>query len=243
MWFYEAVVLLFELFLVLSSSCSLVSFFAVLYITGEPSEAALGITWGLSFASSFRPSAVSGPFFHFQFCLIILSLERNENLITGGLITTFSVFEVCFEKPMQIYHWRHSILNKYLSLCYIPVLYVLSSVIGKEVLLFEWQKILRTCSEMSYLIASWPKCSISFYLLVSRDSGVLMKSLLQKAVLGQVFYLRLKDGIFSLCFSHQGLWVLNMDEVLFVSLCLFSAVCTEGLSSPQPPNVPLFKAV
>lgn len=96
---------------------------------------------------------------------------------------------------------------------------------------------------MSYLIASWPKCSISFYLLVSRDSGVLMKSLLQKAVLGQVFYLRLKDGIFSLCFSHQGLWVLNMDEVLFVSLCLFSAVCTEGLSSPQPPNVPLFKAV
>lgn len=171
-WFYEAVVLLIELFLVLSSFCSPVSFFAVLYITGKPSEAAGGLTWGLSFANSFRPSAVSGPFFHFQFCLVILSLERNENLITGGLITTFSVFEVCFKKPMQIYHWRHCIVNKYLSLCYIPVLYVLSSVIRKEVLLFEWQKILRACSEMSSLIASWPKWPICFYLLVSRDSGV-----------------------------------------------------------------------
>lgn len=92
-------------------------------------------------------------------------------------------------------------------------------------------------NEMSSLIASWPKWPICFYLLVSRDSGVNGITASESSV-GAGILPQTKRWDFQLMFQSSGALGFKYGyEVLFVSLCLFSAVCTEGLSSPQPPFV------
>ena len=136
-----------------------------------------------------------------------LPREGNENLITGDFLTTFFVFEVCFEEAMHIYDWRYNILNKYFSLCYIPVLCVLSPAIAKGVVSIWMTESAQTGPAQKWYDSFWffpgqnpDKWSICFYLIASSGTVVLMDSLLQKRVAGQVFYLNL----FSSCFSCWG---------------------------------------
>lgn len=105
-WSSKTVVLLFGLFLVFLPSCSPVSLFAVLYIAGEPSEASLAITWESMQALS-DPVCLGCIFPHSVFSHH--NLERNEKLILRDFMTTFSVSEAWFKKPIHIYHWRHNV--------------------------------------------------------------------------------------------------------------------------------------